>query len=259
MGSHASIKDILEAYRHGLVSLDEAEKRVMGLTIETVRDIAQLDIGRDIRCGIPEIILAEGKNPKDLVSIALQCTKTQGRCIISRVQKEHVDAIHEALKDKELSILDIESAGIIILSDGSQPLHHRGTVGILCAGTADIRVAEEARIVASEMGCSVKKAYDVGVAGIHRLFSALKEMTDADVFVVVAGREGTLPAIVAGIIDKPVIGVPVSTGYGYMGKGEAALASMLQSCSILAVVNIDAGVIAGAFAARIAKMVANYD
>jgi NCAIR mutase (PurE)-related protein len=109
------------------------------------------------------------------------------------------------------------------------------------------------------MGCTVHTAYDVGVAGIHRLFSALREMSRAQVYVVVAGREGTLPSIVAGLVDRPVIGVPVSTGYGHMGKGESALASMLQSCSVLAVVNIDAGIVAGAFAARIARMVAEHE
>ena len=115
---------------------------------------------------------------------------------------------------------------------------------------------EEARLIAEEMGCEVRTAYDVGVAGIHRLFSALKDLIPAHVFIVAAGREGTLPAIVSGLVDRPVIGVPVSTGYGYMGAGEAALASMLQSCSVLSVVNIDAGFTAGAFAAQIANMVA---
>ena len=127
-------------------------------------------------------------------------------------------------------------------------------VGIITAGTSDIRVAEEARIIAEEMGCEVRTAYDVGAAGIHRLFPALKSVLAASVFIVCAGREGTLPAVVAGLVDKPVIGVPVSVGYGYMGEGKAALASMLQSCSVIAVVNIDAGFTAGAFAARIANM-----
>lgn len=104
------------------------------------------------------------------------------------------------------------------------------------------------------MGCRVTTAYDVGAAGIHRLFPALRQVQGADVYVVAAGREGTLPAVVAGLVSRPVVGgVPVSTGYGYMGQGEAALASMLQSCSVIAVVNIDAGFTAGAFAALIAR------
>jgi hypothetical protein len=142
---------------------------------------------------------------------------------------------------------------VLILSTGSVPETTGGVVAVITAGTSDIRVAEEAKVIAEEMGCAVRTAYDVGAAGIHRLFPALQPLLDADVFIVCAGREGTLPAVVAGLVDKPVLGVPVSTGYGYMGKGEAALASMLQSCSVIAVVNIDAGFTAGAFAARIAN------
>ena len=133
-----------------------------------------------------------------------------------------------------------------------------GRVGILSAGTADIAVAEEAKVIAEEMGCSAAAVYDVGVAGIHRLFPELSKLVEGgvDALVVAAGREGTLPAIVAGLVDVPVIGVPVSTGYGAGGKGEAALLSMLQSCTVLTVVNIDAGFVAGAFAARIANLAA---
>ena len=128
----------------------------------------------------------------------------------------------------------------------------RGKVGILAAGTADIPVAEEAKVVAEEMGCKVVSEYDVGVAGIHRLFPCLERMVDVDSMVVAAGREGTLPAVVAGIVDAPVIGLPVSTGYGIGGNGVAALLSTLQSCSVLTVVNVDAGFMAGAYAAKIA-------
>ena len=103
------------------------------------------------------------------------------------------------------------------------------------------------------MDCTVVSEYDVGVAGIHRLFPCLEKMSDVDAFVVAAGREGTLPAVVAGLVDAPVIGLPVSTGYGLGGNGLAALYSMLQSCSVLTVVNVDAGFVAGAFAAKIAK------
>ncbi|HJJ79101.1 MAG TPA: nickel pincer cofactor biosynthesis protein LarB, partial [Methanocorpusculum sp.] len=142
------------------------------------------------------------------------------------------------------------------LTDGTVPKPSGGKVAILTAGTSDIRVAEEARAIAEEMGACVVTAYDVGVAGIHRLFPALEKVSGADVYVVCAGREGTLPSVVAGLVDRPVIGVPVSTGYGYMGQGQAALASMLQSCAVITVVNIDAGFTAGAFAARTAALIA---
>jgi NCAIR mutase (PurE)-related protein len=259
MHPHATIRDILEEVKEGRLSLEEAEQTLNGVRLEQVGDIARLDLGRSTRCGMPEVILAEGKEVPDLVAIALRQVKGSGRSIISRVSGEQLSAL-TAISARENLVLEyVEKARMIVLSNGVPLQTHGGVVGILAAGTADIRVAEEARILAREMGCTVHTAYDVGVAGIHRLFTALREMSRAHVFVVVAGREGTLPSIVAGLVDRPVIGVPVSTGYGYLGKGESALASMLQSCSVLAVVNIDAGVVAGAFAARIARMVAEHE
>lgn len=255
----ATIRNVLEDVRNGTITLEEAERRISGLQMERVGDIARLDLGRPVRCGIPEIILAEGKEPKDLVSIAIRLVHASGRCIISRLGDDHLAMIRARCRDEGINVEIEEAARMVILSCGVDRQVKGGVVAILTAGTADIRVAEEARVIALEMGCTVKTAYDVGVAGIHRLFSALKEMTDAHVFIIAAGREGTLPSIVAGLVDSPVIGVPVSSGYGHMGNGEAALASMLQSCSVLAVVNIDAGVVAGAFAARIARMVADHD
>jgi NCAIR mutase (PurE)-related protein len=259
MHPHATIRDVLEEVKAGTLSLEEAERTLSGLRLEQVGDIARLDVGRSTRCGMPEVILAEGKDVPDLIAIALRQVRASGRSIISRVNEEQLAAITAVTARESLTLEHLEKARMIVLSDGTPAPSHGGVVGILAAGTADIGVAEEARIIAREMGCTVHTAYDVGVAGIHRLFSALREMSRAEVFIVVAGREGTLPSIVAGLVDRPVIGVPVSTGYGYMGKGESALGSMLQSCSVLAVVNIDAGVVAGAFAARIARMVADHE
>jgi NCAIR mutase (PurE)-related protein len=136
-----------------------------------------------------------------------------------------------------------------------------GRVGILTAGTSDIPVAEEAEVIAREMGCETRSFYDVGVAGIHRLFEPVRDLLKwgSDVILVVAGREGALPTVVAGIVDVPVIGVPTSRSYGFGEKGLAALAAMLQSCSLgMAVVNIDGGVGAGAIAALIANHVGEY-
>jgi NCAIR mutase (PurE)-related protein len=254
-----TIWEVLEAVKAGNLSLEEAEQTLRGMQLEEVEDIARLDLGRGIRCGMPEIILAEGKDVPDLIAIALRQVRASGRSIISRVSHEQLSAFTGVSAREGLILEYLEKAGMVVLSDGTPVQTHGGVVGILAAGTADIRVAEEARVLAREMGCTVHTAYDVGVAGIHRLFTALREMSRAQVFVVVAGREGTLPSIVAGLVDRPVIGVPVSTGYGFMGRGESALASMLQSCSVLAVVNIDAGVVAGAFAARIARMVAEHE
>ena len=249
-----TLRETLELVKKGLLSIEEAEMEIIGLRLEKVGEMALLDMGRTTRCGMPEIVLAEGKNPQVLGAIAVQLAAKSGRCLISRVNEEQVEALTSIARTEGLQMEYVMSAGIILLSNGTQRPPPRGNIAVLTAGTADIRVAEEARVMAEEMGCTVQTAYDVGVAGIHRLFSALKGMREATVFIVVAGREGTLPSIVAGLVDRPVIGVPVSSGYGYMGKGEAALASMLQSCALLTVVNIDAGVVAGACAARIARM-----
>ncbi|WP_250987331.1 nickel pincer cofactor biosynthesis protein LarB [Methanoculleus oceani] len=248
---NATIRDILRMYRNGEVSEDEAAGALEGLRIEVIDGMARIDAGRSVRCGMPEVVLAEGKDPLAFANIMLAQVKAAGRCIATRVSPEHLEALRARLPP-EVRMEHREAARAVILSTGKRPAPRGGTVAILTAGTSDIPVAEEARLIAEEMGCEVRTAYDVGVAGIHRLFSALRDLIPADVFVVAAGREGTLPAIVAGLVDRPVIGVPVSTGYGYMGAGEAALASMLQACSVLAVVNIDSGFTAGAFAAQIA-------
>ncbi|HQD25696.1 MULTISPECIES: nickel pincer cofactor biosynthesis protein LarB [Methanoculleus] len=251
MQPNTTIRDILRMYRNGEVSEDEAVGALEGLRIEIIDGMARIDAGRSVRCGIPEVVLAEGKEPEAFAEIMLTQVKAAGRSVATRVSPEHLKALENRLPP-EIRMEHREAARAVILSTGAEPVRHGGTVAILTAGTSDIPVAEEARLIAEEMGCEVRTAYDVGVAGIHRLFSAIRDLIPADVFIVAAGREGTLPAIVAGLVDRPVIGVPVSTGYGYMGGGEAALASMLQACSVLAVVNIDAGFTAGAFAAQIA-------
>jgi pyridinium-3,5-biscarboxylic acid mononucleotide synthase len=251
------IRDVLNNLNEGTISLEEAVKEIEGLRIDTVGEIARLDSGRSVRCGIPEVILAEGKEPAYLVEIAKKQVESRGRCLISRLNPEHAGAVRSLCEMENIRSAFYEAANMLVLArmDAAEPVKTGGVVGIVTAGTSDIGVAEEARVIAEEMGCTVITAYDVGAAGIHRLFPAIRDLLDAHVFVVAAGREGTLPAIVAGLVNKPVIGVPVSSGYGYMGHGRAALASMLQSCSVIAVVNIDAGFTAGAFAARIANMV----
>ncbi len=252
------LRELLEKYRDGECSLEETEQEIEGLRIETIGDFARLDLGRRARCGIPEVVLAEGKDESQLAGIAEGYVASCGRCIITRINSSQSAAIRKRFTGKGIITRYNENGRVMVLAreGADNPASSGGIVGIVTAGTSDIAVAEEARSVAEEMGCRVLTAYDVGAAGIHRLFPAIREILDAHVFIVAAGREGTLPAIVAGLVDRPVIGVPVSTGYGYMGQGRAALASMLQSCSVLTVVNIDAGFTAGAFAARVANMVA---
>jgi len=255
MNSNKSLRDILESFRAGRITSEEAEMEISGLRIDNIGDFARIDLGRKMRCGIPEVVLAEGKETGHLIGILTYIANSGQRCIASRVSEEQASAIMDSCSKSGIDC-DYNAVGrTIVLSKGPAPEKTGGIIAVITAGTSDAGVAEEAKVIAEEMGCTVRTVYDVGAAGIHRLFPALKETADASVYVVCAGREGTLPTVVAGLVDKPVIGVPVSVGYGYMGKGEAALASMLQSCAVITVVNIDSGFTAGAFAARIANMV----
>jgi NCAIR mutase (PurE)-related protein len=253
MNPNLALQNVLSRYKSGDLSLESAAEEIEGIRLDHVGDFACLDLGRAMRCGMPEVVLAEGKDSAHLAEIAVRHTEATGRCIITRVIPEQVVSIKNFAENRGIVTHYHEAGRVLVLAKGTVPKITGGVVALITAGTSDIRVAEEAKIIAEEMGCEVRTAYDVGAAGIHRLFPALKPLLSAQVFIVCAGREGTLPAVVAGLVDKPVIGVPVSTGYGYMGEGRAALASMLQSCSVIAVVNIDAGFTAGAFAARIAN------
>jgi NCAIR mutase (PurE)-related protein len=254
MVPNPTLQDVLSRYKSGEISLESAAEEIEGLRLDYIGNFACIDLGRSVRCGMPEVVLAEGKDPQHLAQIALRYAETTGHCIITRILPDQAGSIGQFAESKGILVKYHEAGRVLVLNKGAAPKLAGGVVAVITAGTSDIQVAEEAKIIAEEMGCEVRTAYDVGAAGIHRLFPALRPLLNAHVFIVCAGREGTLPAVVAGLVDKPVIGVPVSTGYGYMGGGRAALASMLQSCSVIAVVNIDAGFTAGAFAARIANM-----
>jgi len=250
--------DTLRKLKNNEISLEEAEKRLRINNFEVLSNIAKVDIHRTKRTGIPEAIIADCKTCEEVSSIARVHLENEGRVIVTRVSEDNYHTLEALAEEKGLELRGSRRAGVTVI--GSPAERTGGRVGVISAGTADIPVADEAKIIAEEMGCSVTAIYDVGVAGIHRLFPELTKLVGAgvDAIVVAAGREGTLPAIVSGLVDVPVIGVPVSTGYGAGGKGEAALLSMLQSCSVLTVVNIDAGFVAGAFAARIANLAAKH-
>jgi NCAIR mutase (PurE)-related protein len=247
-----SLRELLECFGRGEISLEETLRSIRVQSYRTVGDVAKLDVCRTCRIGIPEAILAEGKDKTDLLAISLAHLEAAGSVIITRISQDQLGFLLSAKLPATASLEHNPRARTVVIRLG-QRKPGKGWVGILAAGTADIPAAEEARVVAEEMGCSVISEYDVGVAGIHRLFPCLERMLDVDAFVVAAGREGTLPAVVAGLVDAPVIGLPVSTGYGLGGGGLAALYSMLQSCSVLTVVNVDAGFVAGAYAAKIAQ------
>ncbi|HEV2118836.1 MAG TPA: nickel pincer cofactor biosynthesis protein LarB [Candidatus Bathyarchaeia archaeon] len=237
------------------------EKKDRLLAVVSLSRFAKLDIGREKRKGLPEVILAEGKLPGDVVRISQAMVRRTGRAIISRSDSLQVRALRSSINGGSKIEFFSRSRMIIVKSKNYRSRRSGGRVGILTAGTSDIPVAEEVEIIAREMGCETRSFFDVGVAGIHRLFQPVQDLLkwDCDVIVVVAGREGALPTVVAGIVDVPVIGVPTSKSYGFGEKGLAALSAMLQSCSLgMAVVNIDGGVGAGAIAALIANRVGSY-
>jgi len=253
------LRGVLERLAKGEISIDEAEKLLRVTAIAEVGEIARLDVNREMRKGFPEIVLAEGKRLEDIAEIASKILEKRGRVIISRVTEEQAKAIKKIVPNGSELQLNERARMIILKREGFETEKTGGKIGILTAGTSDLPVAEEARVVAEAMGCEVATAFDVGVAGIHRLFPPLSEMIkrDVEVIVVVAGREGALTSVVAGMIDLPVIGVPTSMGYGFGEKGISALMAMLQACSLgIAVVNIDGGVAAGAIAALIANRIA---
>ena len=221
---------------------------------------ARPDFARAARKGVPEVILAENKSCEQALAIARAFLDRNGRAILSRVGDELATRLRAEFAD-ETDLEWIAPARIAVLRrpDFSSPWGE-GRVGVLSAGTSDIPVAEEAALLCREMGCIVHKAYDVGVAGLHRLFEPLRVMLDeiqVDVLIVAAGMDGALPSVVSGLSDVPVIGLPTAIGYGLGGEGVAALYSMLQTCAPgMAVVNIGNGIGAGAMAGMIANRAA---
>lgn len=253
-----SLRDILEKLSRGEISVEEAERSLRIGAIENVGNVAKLDVGRAMRRGVPEIIFAEGKSNKDLNEICERMIAKDNRVLISRVSEQQLKELENHFKAHQFQTTTHRGTVVIRVRDysGTQT---GGRVGILTAGTVDLPIAEEAALIAKEMGCDTFLEADAGVAGIHRLTEPLVKMVrnDVDVLIVVAGREGALPTVVAGLVDIPIIAVPSSSGYGYGGKGRAALMAMLQACSLgLAVVNIDSGIAAGVVAAQIANRAA---
>jgi NCAIR mutase (PurE)-related protein len=222
----------------------------------------RIDPGRAARTGIPEVVLAERKQPGDLATSLAGLARAQGRAIASRVRPDQVEALLGALGDEFNLVVDEMSRVAIASKPESVPPTTGGRVAVICAGSSDRPIAREAAIMATEMGCEVREVADVGVAGLHRLVMPLRDVMawKPHVIVAAAGMDGAMPSVIAGLVPVPVIGLPVSVGYGYGGDGTAALMSMLQSCAPgLAVVNIDNGIGAGSMAALIANNAACTD
>ena len=216
------------------------------------------DFQREQRKGVPEVIFGETKDIEQIVSMARKILDETGRTIISRVPTEAIEVLREVFKTYHVHVHEAARAAVIYKPDY---VYRKtgGQVGVISAGTSDVPVAQEAALIAEEMGCEVTCIYDVGVAGLHRLLEPLRNLlsNQVDAIIVAAGMDGALPSVIAGLVPVPVIGLPTSIGYGMGGKGVAALLSMLQTCAPgLSVVNIDNGVGAGITAAMIANGVA---
>jgi NCAIR mutase (PurE)-related protein len=251
------LEEILKSLKTGKLPLSKARELLSLYSLEKIEDFAQIDINRKMRRGIPEVIFAENKNFDEIKKITQRVLKKSKSVLISRLNKSDYSKLRNyAKKSKIKTKLGKKASSILLYKSNLQ--NTMGKVGVVTAGTSDIGVAEEARLMCEAMNCSCICKYDVGIAGVHRIFPVLKDFleNDVDVIIVVAGMEGALATLVSSLVDIPVIGVPTSVGYGYGEKGIAALAAMLQSCSLgLSVVNIDNGIGAGAIAASIANRV----
>jgi hypothetical protein len=242
-----SLKELLSAVAAGVTSVDKAAERLRHLALEDI-GFAHIDHHRSLRKGFPEVIFGEGKTSAQIIGIMDKMRPQERVILVTRVDPlkarevsaHHPDAVYD------------EPARMILLKKAPIPPKGRGTILVVTAGTSDIPVAREALLTAEAMGHTVKAIYDVGVAGIHRLLDHKALLESASVLIVVAGMEGALPSVVAGMIGRPVIAVPTSVGYGASLGGITALFAMLNSCSSnVAVVNIDNGFGAGYLAALI--------
>jgi NCAIR mutase (PurE)-related protein len=245
------LRKLLDDVHKGRVPAATALKRLKSLATHDL-DFARVDGHRALRKGFPEVIYCEGKTPTQVVKIAGAILRHNDNLLATRASKETFRALKRAFPKAKYH--EASRAVTVV----RKPLVKRGgTIAVLCAGTTDIPVAEEAVVTADIMGHRVKRYYDVGVAGIHRLLALNEELLEASVLIVVAGMEGALPSVVGGLVDKPVIAVPTSVGYGASFGGLAALLAMLNSCaSGITVVNINNGFGAG-YAASLMNQLAN--
>jgi NCAIR mutase (PurE)-related protein len=237
---------LLEKFRAGSVSRDQLLRAFQAAPVADI-GFAQVDTHRALRKGFPEVIFGAGKTPGQVVGIAAKLVAREQHVLVTRITPVHARALRRTFK----RAVHHEVARCVTIE--SKPLPKRpGVIAVICAGTSDLPVAEEAAVTAEIMGNRVERIADAGVAGLHRILSKLETIQRANVLVVVAGMEGALPSVVAGLVSKPVIAVPTSVGYGASFGGVAALLGMLNSCgSGVTVVNIDNGFGAGYAAAQI--------
>jgi len=241
------LESILEDYKAGKCGLQEVLAFLRKLPYENL-SFARIDHHRCLRRGHPEVIYGESKSAWQIIEIAQAMRNFGSNILITRIDAEKAETVQSTIED----MLYYPVGRILTLEQNPCPKGYEGTIQVLCAGSSDLPVAEEAAITAEFMGNKVKRFFDVGVAGLHRLLHIWEELQEASVYVVVAGMEGALPSVVAGLVERPVIAVPTSIGYGASFGGVAALLGMLNTCSPgIAVVNIDNGFGAGYLAGLI--------
>ena len=242
---------LLEGFRTGALGRNKVLQAFQAAPVVDL-GFAQVDTHRALRRGFPEVIFGAGKTPEQVVRIAAKLIDHKQRVLVTRASEEQARALRRKFKDT------VHHVAARCLTIDRKPLPKRpGTIAVICAGTSDLPVAEEAGVTADIMGNTVERISDVGVSGVHRLFGRLESIQSANVIIVVAGMEGALPSVVAGLVARPVIAVPTSIGYGASFGGLAALLGMLNSCaSGMTVVNIDNGFGAGYAASQINALAA---
>jgi len=245
-----SLHDILKAVAKGETSIEEAASALTNISCEDI-EYAHIDHHRSLRKGFPEVIFGEGKTADQIIGIMEKMLIQENVILVTRIEAEKAEKILARYPDAVFH----EDARMIVWKKHEIPIHGKGTILVVSAGTSDIPVAKEAYFTAEMMGNKVESVFDVGVAGIHRLFRHKEMIENASVLIVAAGMEGALPSVVAGMVSRPVIAVPTSIGYGVSFGGMTALFSMLNSCSSnVAVVNIDNGFGAGYMASMINRV-----
>ena len=238
---------MLQQLKQDGLSIDEVVTRLRDLPYQDL-DFAKVDHHRALRKGFPEVIFGEGKSPQQIASIATALLEKSDTLLVTRASPED----YHAVQSEVASDATYDELARTIVVDRRSDRDPVPGVAVLCAGTADLPVATEAAVTAELLGCGVERAFDVGVAGLHRLLDHMPLLRKSRVLVVVAGMEGALPSVVGGLVEAPIIAVPTSVGYGASFQGLAALLAMLNSCSPgVGVVNIDNGFGAGYLAAQI--------
>ncbi|HSH95231.1 MAG TPA: nickel pincer cofactor biosynthesis protein LarB [Roseimicrobium sp.] len=249
--TQSEANQLLQRFREGKATQAEVLHAFQAAPVADL-GFAQVDTHRALRKGFPEVIFGAGKTPVQIVAIARKLLAADGRVLITRITDAHAKALKRAFK----KAVHHEAARCVTIEIKKSHPKTSGNIAVLCAGTSDLPVAEEAAVTAEIMGNKVERIYDVGVAGLHRLLRRMEDIQKANVLVVVAGMEGALPSVVAGLVSRPVIAVPTSVGYGANFGGVTALLAMLNSCgSGVTVVNIDNGFGAGYAAAQINALV----